>query len=211
MRCQHLGRIFRVLHHQRFGDLELQRLRRDAGARDHRLHVVDEVVAQQLAARYVDRDEGKRRGRKRVLPGGELARGVLQHVEAELHDQAALLRGGDEFLRRDASVQRMLPARERLEAGDRIVLKPHDRLVDDVDVSRFERLAELGVEVDAAAAHAEGRLVELDVVAAVALRLIDGRLGAADLLLRRSLVGRRRDADRGRQEDVAGRRPRWRP
>ena len=128
---------------------------------------------------------------------------MLQHVEAELDDQPALLGRGDELARRDAAVQRMLPAGERLEAGDGIVFQPHDRLVDDVDIARLQRLAELAVEIDAAAAHAEGRLVELHVVAAVALRLIDRGLGPADLLFGRAFGGRRRDADRGGHEDVA--------
>ena len=178
---------------------------RDAGPRQHRLHVVDEVVAQQLAARHVDR---RRRAAARSSSAdcqdGELARRVLQHVEAELHDQPALLGGGDELRRRDAAVQRMLPARQRLEAGDRVVLEPHDRLVDDVEAAGLERLAQLACR---------GRC------AGCACRRPARRTGCSR---RRSAwpgrppprrcricssavpsVDRRRDADRGRQEDVA--------
>ena len=84
--------------------------------------------------------KGSRVAGQRRLPGGELARRVLQHVEAELHDQPALLGGGDEVGRRDAAVQRMLPARQRLEAGDGVVGEADDRLVDDVEAAASSAL-----------------------------------------------------------------------
>ena len=50
----------------------------DAGAGQHRLHVVQQVVAQQLAARHVDAGEDRRLDLERALPGRELAAGALE-------------------------------------------------------------------------------------------------------------------------------------
>ena len=40
----------------------------------------------------------------------------------------------------------MIPARQRLEAGDRAILEPHDRLVEDLDLLALERAAQFGFE-----------------------------------------------------------------
>ena len=75
---QHLRGIFGIFHHEALGHFELQRARQHARARQHRLHVLQEVVAEQLAARHVDAGENRRIDLERVLPGGELARRPLQ-------------------------------------------------------------------------------------------------------------------------------------
>src|SRR4051812_50167692 len=108
---------------------------------------------------------------------------MLQHIEAELDDKTALLRRRDELVGRNAPVQRMLPAHQSLKAGDRIVLQPHDRLVDEIYIAGLQCLAQLAVYVDAAAAHPECRLLELDVNPAVKLCPGDRPLRAAPLLL----------------------------
>ena len=80
---QHLRGVFRVLHHQDFGDLELQRAARERGADEHRLDVVDEIVAQQLARRDVDAGEERLARRAHACQCGELARGAVEDEEAE--------------------------------------------------------------------------------------------------------------------------------
>ena len=100
----------------------------DAGAREHGLHVVQEVVAQELAARHVDAGEDRRLDLERALPGRELARRALEREDAEIDDQPGLLGDRDEGLRREPAEARMVPAQQRLEAGDGAVLEPHDRL-----------------------------------------------------------------------------------
>ena len=46
---QHLRGVFGILHHQRLGQLQLERAARDRRARQHRAQILDQVVAQQLA------------------------------------------------------------------------------------------------------------------------------------------------------------------
>ena len=128
---QHLRGVFRIFHHHRFGELELERPASQRGARQHRAQVLDQVVAQQLARRNVDAGEQRIARAQRALPGAELPRGALEDEQAELDDQPGLLGDGDEFVRRHAAQSRMVPARQRLEAGDGAVLKPHDRLIED--------------------------------------------------------------------------------
>ena len=40
----------------------------------------------------------------------------------------------------------MVPARQRLEAGDGAVLEPHDRLIEDRDLVALERAPQLGFQ-----------------------------------------------------------------
>ena len=118
--------------------------RATAGARQHRAQILDQVVAQQLARRDVDAGEQRLARPQRALPGAELARGALEHEQAELDDQAGFLGERDELVRRHAAQLRMIPAHQRLEAGDRAVLEPHDRLVEDRDLLALERAAQIG-------------------------------------------------------------------
>ena len=99
----------------------------------------------------------------------------------------------------------MVPARQRLEAGDRAVLQPHDRLVEDGDLVALERAAQLGFERQAVGlARAHRRLEHLDAVAADALGVIHRELGVLEHLLGAvRLAVAERQADRGGQEDLA--------
>ncbi len=87
-------------------------------ARQHAAQVLDQVVAQQLPRRHVDAGEDRLAPARLGLPGRELTRGALEHEQAEIDDQPDLLGDGDEFGRRQAAELGMVPARQRLEAGD---------------------------------------------------------------------------------------------
>ena len=202
---EHLRGVLRVLHHQRFGQLELERAAREARAREHRAQVVDQILPQQLARRHVDAGEDRIALRAPCAASAELARGALQHEQAEIDDQADLLGDGDELRRRHAAHLGMVPARQRLEAGDRAVLEPHDRLIEDRDLLALERAAQVRFERQAVGlARAHRRLEHLDAVAADALGVIHRELGVLEHLLGavRLAVGKR-DADRGGEEDLA--------
>ena len=94
----------------------------------------------------------------------------------------------------------MVPAHQRLEAGDRAVLQPHDRLVEDRDLVALERAAQIGFHREPVVlARAHRRLEHLDAVAADALAVIHRKLGILQhvfLALRR---GRRRARARSRR------------
>ena len=100
---------------------------------------------------------------------------------------------------------RMIPARQRLEAGDGAILEPHDRLIEDGDLLALERAAQLGFERQPVGlARPHRRLEHLDAVAADALGVIHRELGVLEHLLGavRLAVGER-EPDRGGEEDFA--------
>ena len=94
---------------------------------------------------------------------------------------------------------------KRLEARDRAVLEPDDRLVQDGDLLALDRAAQVGLERQAVGlARAHRRLEHLDAVAADALGVIHRELGVLEhLLVAVRLAVGQRDADRGGEEDLA--------
>src|SRR5690348_18315768 len=78
----------------------------------------------------------------------------------------------------------MVPPCQRLEAGDRAVLEPNDRLIEDRDLLAFERAAQFGFERQAIGlARAHGRLENIDAVAANAFGVIHREFGVLENLL----------------------------
>src|SRR5579862_813022 len=123
---QHLAGMLRVLHHQRFGELELEAAAREARTGDDGAQIMDQVLPQQLARRDIDAGKDRVAAARAMLPEAELAGGALEHEQAKVDDEADLLRNVDEIDRRHPPHLGMVPARQRLEAGDRTVLQPHD-------------------------------------------------------------------------------------
>ena len=197
---QHLRGVLGVLHHQRLGQLELERAAGEPGARQHGAQIVDQIVAQQLARRHVDAGEHRLAQRGRCAASRELARGALQHEQAEIDDQPDLLGDADELRRRHPAHLRMIPARQRLEAGDRAILQAHDRLVEDGDLLALERAAQLGFQRQPVGlARPHRRLEQLDAVAADALGVIHRKLGVLEHLFGAAAAGRRRAQARSRR------------
>ena len=95
----------------------------------------------------------------------------------------------------------MVPARQRLEAGDRAVFEPHDRLIQDGDLVALQRAAQIGFDrqpVGLARTHRD--LEDVDAVAAAALGVIHRQLGVLEHFLGALRLGRRRA--RGRSTPV---------
>ena len=202
---QHLRRVLRILHHQRFRQFQLQRAARDRRARQHGADVVDQVVPQQLPRRDVDAGEDRMLRAHGALPHGELARGLVHHEHPEIDDQAGLLGDGDEFVGRHPSEFGMVPARQGLEAGDRAILQPDDRLVEDGEFLALDGAPQLGLQGQAIGlARAHRWLVDVDAIAADALGVIHRELGVLDDLVRElRLRIAQCESDRGGQEDLA--------
>ena len=99
----------------------------------------------------------------------------------------------------------MVPARQRLEAGDRAIVEPHDRLIEDRDLLALERPPQIGFDRQPVGfARPHRRLEHLDAVAAVALGVIHGEFGVLEPLLGALRLGvAERHADRAGEEDLA--------
>src|SRR5271170_5289273 len=77
----------------------------------------------------------------------------------------------------------MIPARQRLEAGDSAVLKPDDRLIEDGDLVALERPAQIGFDRQPVRfARAHGGLEYIDAIAAAALGVIHREFGVLEQL-----------------------------
>ena len=148
------------------------------------LHVGEQVVAQHLARRYIDGDENRRIDVERLLPGREFARRALQGEQAEIDDEAGLLGERNKFARLDAAKARMLPAQQRLEAGDGAILEPHDGLEEQLDFVAVQRAAQFAFQrLAVGALRAHGGPENLDAAAAVALGVAHGDLGVLEHVL----------------------------
>ena len=101
-----------VLHQHGLGDLEFQPAGRQARARQRPHDDLEQALADQLDGGEVDRHLDVLR------PGRRVGAGAVDHPFADRDDQAELLGERDEIARRDQPAHRMLPADQRLEAGD---------------------------------------------------------------------------------------------
>ena len=114
-RGQHRAGRVGLLHQRALGQLERERLGRQARLAQRRLDVAGQLAARDLARRHVDRHVQLLRPGQLAAPARELGAGGAQHVAAELGDQPALLGDGDEHGRRDRAALGMHPAGERLD------------------------------------------------------------------------------------------------
>ena len=139
-----------------------------------------------------------------VPPQLTLMAGIPQHAGADGHDQAALLRDGNQNRRRDASEFRIVPTQQRFKPGDaprgevelRLVMDGQFIALQGVMQFRFDGQAAVGVLADF-------RVGQLDAALARPFGCIQARC-------RRRAVARRfgaipridRDTDAGAQEDL---------
>ncbi len=101
----------------------------------------------------------------------------------------------------------MVPAQQRLEAGDGAILEPHDRLEEHLDLAALQRAAQIRLQRQPVGAlRAHRRAEHFDAIAADALGVAHGDLGVLQHVARRrgaSAGSNKRDADRGEQADLA--------
>ena len=130
--------------------------------------------------------------------------GLLKNQPSDGDDLAVLLGLGDELAGQDQAAARVVPADERLEAQDRLIPQPHDRLVVDGELPQLQRLAHLSGQLetshDGLLHHRGERLVA---ALAVTLGGIHGAVSIAhDLSHGLTLAGRAGDADAGTDDDL---------
>ena len=78
-----------------------------------------------------------------VAPAAHLRARLAQHPIADLDDQAALLREGDELVRRHEAALRMRPAQQRLDGLDLHILERQARLIIQREFLPLHRLAQI--------------------------------------------------------------------
>jgi len=160
-----------------------------------------EAVVAQLHGREVD-VEHERGGE--LAPRGELAAGLAQDPAPDRADDADLLGHGDEGQRRDHAARRVCPARERLDPDRAPALELDHGLVHEAQLVALERVAQIGLELDARQQRGAHRgLVRRGAVAARLLGAVHREVGVAQQLVgARRGVARVGDADRGPDEDL---------
>ncbi len=167
-------------------------------------HVEQEVVEvglAQLGARHVDGQPAERNARR--VPFGCLADRLLDDDAADLRHQAGLFRDRDELAGRDHAALGLLPAHQRLDAGDRAVGQRDLRLEVDAERALGDGDLEVALELLAVLELAPQLLGEEGVVAAAELLGgIEREIGMDDEVLR--IVGVDRidgDAGAGARQD----------
>ncbi len=98
--------------------------------------------------RVVELDRGEvDRYRDLLGQGGGEGAGGVDHVGADADDGAVMFGGGDELVRWQDAVLRMLPADQRLDRGDRTAFEPDDRLELEEEALALELVDQRGVEL----------------------------------------------------------------
>ncbi len=100
----------------------------------------------------------------------------------------------------------MVPARQRLEAGDGAVVEANDRLIQDGDLVALERAPQIGLDRQPVGfARAHGDLEHVDAIAAAALGVIHREFGVLEHFLGALRLGAlaKRQADRAGEEYFA--------
>ena len=143
---------------------------------EHRQHLVDEVRLVELAGADIHRQ----REMGRLRPGGpgrQLGAGGFQHPVAQGQDQAGFLGQGNELGGRHQAALGMLPAQQRLGAGQ-AAIAVHLGLVVKDELLFLHRLAQVGLQGGAVGDHGlHLRIEEAQGVAAGRLGLVHGQIG----------------------------------
>ena len=113
---KHRGRKFGVIHKNPFGELQFEISRVQSSLRKYCGDTFDKILAAKLGGRDIDGDAHRRKSLK--LPVSRLPAGFAKYPASNLQDQAAVFRNRHELAGRDDAAIRMLPAYQRLGAGD---------------------------------------------------------------------------------------------
>ena len=101
------------------------------------------------AERLTETSSGRRSGRS-SCHSSDLPAGALLHPAPDRLDQAAVLGDRDELGRVEQAALGVLPADQRLEAGDLAAAEGDDRLVGEHELVALERVAQLLLELEPA-------------------------------------------------------------
>ena len=195
---QRRDRLLGVRHHHALGQLQLQLVGRDVVLGEDVAQAPDQVAAQQLRHRDVDRHGDVAQALR--LPVGELRARLLHHPCTDLDDEPGFFGNRDEHPGRDVAEVAAAPAQQRLDAGDALVQERELGLVHEAELVALECLAQ---RRDRGGAQPRGGVHRLGVdhpgLAAVVLGLVHRGVGELQQVARHlAVVGVEADADGGR-------------
>ena len=129
-------------------ELERERGRRQVGATQDGLDVVEEARVGQLAPGDVDVDRERLHPCEAEMPRAQLARGRIEDAFADRHDEPALLGERQIVTGRDRPEQGMAPPEEGLDRGDRAGREVDDGLVLQPELVARDSAFEFGREIE---------------------------------------------------------------
>src|SRR5216684_1308861 len=142
-----VGHVAVLLHEEALGHLQPQRPRREARFAEDVADQRDQAVLLELLGAEVDADlQGGHV--EPLLPAPHLPARLAQHPPADGQDEPRLLRQRDELGRREQPATGMLPAHQRLRAGDLAGRQRHHRLVVETELAALQRAAQVGLELE---------------------------------------------------------------
>ena len=112
---QDLAGPLAVRHQEVLGDLQLEHPRGQAALGEQQLDPGRQVDVDQRGGGEVDRDRQRAAG---VLPADHLVEGLLEHGRGEVAHQPGVLDERQELVRGKQTAGRVVPAHQRLDAGD---------------------------------------------------------------------------------------------
>ena len=137
-------------------------------------------------------------------PARRLRARLADHPRADRDDQPGVLGDRDELDRRDQPARRMVPADQRLERADAVVLEVEQGLVVELELAALEREPQVGFELPPLLRSLVEAFLEEGVGAAARfLGAIEREVGVAQKRLAvAAVVGSDRDPDAGRRHQL---------
>src|SRR6185312_2801561 len=148
-RLQGGGDRRRIGLQRRLRQLELQGAARQVEFLETVIDQAEQLAILELQRRQIDAHRQTLESPAELAPLAELAAGFGQYPASELDDEPALLGMRDELVGPDQPALGMVPAHQRLEAGEAVAADVDDGLVVDAHLALLQRTPQLGIELDA--------------------------------------------------------------
>ncbi len=197
------GGALRIFDEGAFGQFQAQQLRRKVQVEHQSVQRGEKVVLVELQGGHIDGDRESGPGIDAQVDA--VFQRTLDGPQTDFPDRAMLFGHGQELVGQQQSVCRVMPAQQRLVAGDGARADVDDRLIVQLDLAVFDGLRHFGQELQlhgARVGDAAGE--EPHIAASDRFDLVHRRIGAADERLRVvRILWRECDADARRQEKGA--------
>ncbi len=138
---QDVDNVLGMLHRHALGNLELEKLSGQLGVGQSDTNGLEQIEIVELTGGEINGDAN--RSQTARLPGHRLLARLAQGPHAHWHNESGVLKQRDKLPRRDQSCLRVIPANQRLSAGDAAAAQFDLRLVVQDKLLALERVAQL--------------------------------------------------------------------